>query len=632
MATGNRALAFLSLDDQTKAGFASFKRSLGEAGSLLGGFKAQLAGVLSVGAGTAFLATTVRQLDELADAAERTGRSAAELAQLQFAFKITGASADDVGKAMRALSLELSKAKQGSKEQAELFKALDIDVSGLNDASDALEALAEAFPKLSDLDRLRVARELLGKGGEALVPALKDGPEALRALREEGARLFPVTDAAAKAANEFGDSLDRLGATARGATLPTLTELLKVLNAFTSDANEAARATNNFAGSLRAALEINLRSGLLGQDPAQQIRDIRLELEKTGRLREQFPGGIIGTVLGVRESGLLENLEAAKAAQRRLALEGRTGPEFLDARDRALRVQRGFEGGRITLPTVSDDGALKKAFAEAERLRQLDATGWAKYVDVLQAESDDLVFTWSEDGQQRIEISRQQWSEQERIAAQALDRLGEIMRREGVRIQEELEKGMTGETGLALTRGQMAKELRDAEDQARRTADTMRDLGLTFSSAAEDAITNWKNLGDVIKGVEKDLLRLGTRKLVTEPLLGKFEEILKGGGGGGGGEGGFLDSIISGIGGLFKGFATGGSFMVGGGGGTDSQLVAFRATPGERVTVSTPQQGGAGGVTVMNTFNVSGSMDARSQQQIAAEVGRAVSRATRRNT
>ena len=38
------------------------------------------------------------------------------------------------------------------------------------------------------------------------------------------------------------------------------------------------------------------------------------------------------------------------------------------------------------------------------------------------------------------------------------------------------------------------------------------------------------------------------------------------------------------------GFATGGEFMVGGSGGTDSQLVAFRATPNERVIVQTPAQ------------------------------------------
>ncbi|APL99211.1 tail length tape measure protein [Bordetella phage MW2] len=39
-----------------------------------------------------------------------------------------------------------------------------------------------------------------------------------------------------------------------------------------------------------------------------------------------------------------------------------------------------------------------------------------------------------------------------------------------------------------------------------------------------------------------------------------------------------------------NGYAFGGNFEVGGTGGTDSQLVAFRATPGEKVSISTPQQ------------------------------------------
>jgi hypothetical protein len=50
----------------------------------------------------------------------------------------------------------------------------------------------------------------------------------------------------------------------------------------------------------------------------------------------------------------------------------------------------------------------------------------------------------------------------------------------------------------------------------------------------------------------------------------------------------------------YLGFQGGGSFMVGGSGGPDSQLVAFRATPNERVDVLTPDQqmgGGRGGIT-----------------------------------
>jgi hypothetical protein len=58
-----------------------------------------------------------------------------------------------------------------------------------------------------------------------------------------------------------------------------------------------------------------------------------------------------------------------------------------------------------------------------------------------------------------------------------------------------------------------------------------------------------------------------------------------------GGNWGFLSAAL---GGLF-GFADGGSFTVGGAGGTDSQTVAFRATPGEHVSVSTPEQMKRGG-------------------------------------
>lgn len=50
-------------------------------------------------------------------------------------------------------------------------------------------------------------------------------------------------------------------------------------------------------------------------------------------------------------------------------------------------------------------------------------------------------------------------------------------------------------------------------------------------------------------------------------------------------------------------FASGGSFDVGGAGGTDSQLVQFMATPGEHVDVQTPQtrnSGGGGGRVVIN--------------------------------
>jgi len=170
------------------------------------------------------------------------------------------------------------------------------------------------------------------------------------------------------------------------------------------------------------------------------------------------------------------------------------------------------------------------------------------------------------------------------------------------------------------------KELDEANKKAKEGVDIAKELGMSFSSAFEDAIVEGKNLGEVLRSLEKDIIRIVTRKLVTEPMANWVGETVKGATGGGG--------ILGGLGKLF-GFANGGSFMVGGSGGTDSQTVAFRASPNERVTVETPSQQQGRNVTINNTFHVAapnGQISRESQQQTAAMVGQAVQLAMRRNT
>lgn len=49
--------------------------------------------------------------------------------------------------------------------------------------------------------------------------------------------------------------------------------------------------------------------------------------------------------------------------------------------------------------------------------------------------------------------------------------------------------------------------------------DVAQSLGLTFTSAFEDAIVNGSKFSDVLKGIEQDLLRLAVRKSITEPFM-----------------------------------------------------------------------------------------------------------------
>lgn len=62
------------------------------------------------------------------------------------------------------------------------------------------------------------------------------------------------------------------------------------------------------------------------------------------------------------------------------------------------------------------------------------------------------------------------------------------------------------------------------------------------------------------------------------------------------------------------GFATGGSFMVGGYGGPDSQVVAFRASPDERVTISTPNNDPTVRALAAQTSILSNKLDAVTAQ------------------
>lgn len=113
-------------------------------------------------------------------------------------------------------------------------------------------------------------------------------------------------------------------------------------------------------------------------------------------------------------------------------------------------------------------------------------------------------------------------------------------------------------------------------------------------------------------------------------FLSRLSSLLSGGGGGGGSQ--WLSSLINigasafGSGAIVggatlnsdgmtwtpgaQGFAAGGSFIVGGNGGTDSQNIKMRMTPGERVTVETPAQqansalGGDGRKTMLGELHL----------------------------
>ena len=184
---------------------------------------------------------------------------------------------------------------------------------------------------------------------------------------------------------------------------------------------------------------------------------------------------------------------------------------------------------------------------------------------------------------------------------------------------------------------------------------------------AEDALVEFAQTGklsikDLVDSIFADLARLAVRSAITGPIAGFLSQQVAGGppgqqaggggifgslgalfgpsapsapaaGAGGTGSAGGINTL-SGLAalGATLGFQNGGGFTVGGAGGPDSQLVTFRATPGEEVKINKPGRAGGEGMNIV--FNIS-TPDAdsfrRDQGKILAKTQASLSRQNSRN-
>lgn len=120
--------------------------------------------------------------DALGKMAARTGESAGSLAELQFAAEQSGASIEEVEKAIR---------KQQKGGFTETFDQMAAKIAAIEDPA----------------ERTRMAMEAWGKSGTMLLPMVKD----LQALRQEARDLGLVpTDEAVKGAEELNDAINRV--------------------------------------------------------------------------------------------------------------------------------------------------------------------------------------------------------------------------------------------------------------------------------------------------------------------------------------------------------------------------------------------------------------------------------------
>jgi hypothetical protein len=166
---------------------------------------------------------------QLNDMAARTGLSVEALGELGYAAQQSGASLEEVEKAVRTMQRTVAAAVGGSDQATAALERLGLSAQALGSLAPEQQftAIATALRGIADpTQRAAAAMGVLGKSGTSLLPMVAD----LAALRAEARRLgVMMTGGQAQQADALGDAFDRVKASLQGVANAVGTALAPVL-------------------------------------------------------------------------------------------------------------------------------------------------------------------------------------------------------------------------------------------------------------------------------------------------------------------------------------------------------------------------------------------------------------------
>lgn len=537
------AIAKLSIDIEAR--LASFEQQLdkvakaseGMAGrvkssfSALGSTVGMALGALATAGAVGQFKELVNYLDQFDEAAERIGTSAENLSALAYAAKQNGLEFEELNKGLVKFSSLLADAAGGNKEAIALLNRLGVSAENYNDLDKALDQTANSFAKFENgVAKTALASDAFGdKLGSKMVPLLNQGAEGMAALRQEAEQLGGIiNDKLAKQAAEFNDNLDKLATISSTLGKSLANELLPSLNALSVEFIEGMRNSDGFLDAL-------MKYGLTNpfKDHATKLTELRAEFEQL-----DF----------ILSNGRSKNEEEDKKRFRSLEQQ-------INYYERLKKLQSGESFSQARAGVVSVPAKVSTA---KTKTIQPEATAEAKaYADAMEAlaktiQTADMATLGLSGSQQRIyelmtspvwDSMPETWrqtavaqfeqayaAEQAASAAARLNRLLadtdsakiEEARDDMLALAEALEKGIISEEKYLEA---VAARLGKGTEEIKKQKSLTEELGLTFTSAFEDAVVGGKKFSDVLKGLEQDVLRILARKAVTEPLAKASSDI-----------------------------------------------------------------------------------------------------------
>ncbi|MEP6827915.1 MAG: hypothetical protein ABJA10_07555 [Aestuariivirga sp.] len=540
---------------------AAFKKGAdaakGEADKLLEHFKgiaAEIAGAFALEKLVEGFLKINESIDQLGKAAQKIGIPVEELSKLQYAAKLADVPFDELQTSIEKFDKGLSQAAATSKGPvAAAFKNMGISIrdSGGN-VKDVNVLLGEAAVKFAahadGANKTALAMGLFGKAGAAMIPLLNEGNKGIKEAGDQLAQFGGVvTKEAAESAKTLADDIKRLGtafySVAQQVVIditPAITKFTSAIVDFLSNGGGAAKVADVISAALEKMAEIGV-----------QIYGV---LQKMGvfalYVSDRFANGFDPAKWQDYKNSIASvNAEVATGI-------GLIQKFALGAKDVTDRDHLG--GG--TSPTAPKKKTHFAAFG-------LLGDGISKHTKAL----DELA-----------KAAKRIWDETRTPLEKYNEKLGELKKLldAGKISQDTYGRAVEdAKTNYVHAEGALNKYTQtaiDGIDRMKEAADLAKN---TMSSWFDSAINGTFNLGNALADLAKNIAKMGFENLLTGLFAGGGGNSLYGGGGGGFGS----------LGKLF-GFASGGTILPGGSGGIDSQVVAFRKSPDERVDITKPGQ------------------------------------------
>lgn len=633
----------LGLDSaQFTAGLTAAQRNMKQVGDRMKAVGATIAtaGIgIAVAAGAAFVKLgfdALKAADDIGDAAARLGVTAEAFQKLEIAATSAGAAPGLMTEAMDKLNVGLGAFMQtGGGPAAEAFKQLGLSgqiASGqIATADQAFYAAAKALESIANpAEKARLSAQLFGRAaGADMLEVLAPGEAALRGYGEAAAQsgrimsaeMVEKLSAAKLTIDTTSQAFMQMAQVMVGDLIVGSMTFLDTLKPMIEQGKALAAQIGAFLGPSFAELAVSVRSLMSGPFGQALVATLRLLAQ------------VIGTIAVVAIKLFVEYLNFLAQGIDRTARNVAgfvdaflTGFRFLSTEVPAF-IQKMVDGVARWLTGKLFDvlrGVIDKVkFVSDAFFRLYDAVVGNSYVpDMVEG-----IAHWMgklDAGMVRpalgaTDATREAFETLRDDVANIFERLMTDSERATRQLAQDMATLDKGLAEGAITPTEYAQALGGLHAENMQTGDQIAPLGAMADGrdiaemmragvrASQDAFDDAANafadtfaqgMGRALEGDIKGLFRDMLRDLLDNSLrdLGRTLFSAMGGSATGGG-GGFWGAVL----GAFKipGFKTGGSFKVGGSGGADSQLMAFRATPGEMVDIRRPgQDSGSGAMAV----------------------------------